>query len=130
MKKYLATLTLIFLAASVMSVSAPAKAQDQQSAPPPPDSTYGQWDQSQGPPPNQSPVPPDSQYAGPQGNGQQADNGPAPGVARLSVIQGNVSTQRGDNSEWVAATVNTPVAVGDRVSTGPDGRAEIQLDSA
>ena len=26
--------------------------------------------------------------------------------------------------------MNTPVAVGDRVSTGPDGSAEIQLDSA
>ncbi|MGA9630035.1 MAG: FecR family protein, partial [Candidatus Acidiferrales bacterium] len=131
MKKHLATLAAILLALGVMSVSAPLRAQDQQSAPPPPDQTYGQWDPSQAPPPNQSPVPPDSQYAGPQADGQQPDNaGPAPGVARLSVIQGNVSTQRGDNGEWVAATVNTPVAVGDRVSTGPDGRAEIQLDSA
>jgi hypothetical protein len=103
MKKQLASLVVLFLALGVISVSA----QDQQSAPPPPDQDYSQPD-----------------------NSQQADQGPAPGVARLSVIQGNVSTQRGDNSEWVAATVNTPVAVGDRVSTGPDGRAEIQLDSA
>jgi FecR protein len=108
MKKHLATLAVIFLALGVMSVSAPVKAQDQQAgaAPPPPDQDY-------------------SQQAG-----QPDQSGPAPGVARLSVIQGNVSTQRGDNGEWVAATVNTPVAVGDRVSTGPDGRAEIQLDSA
>jgi len=107
MKKHLASLAAIFLTLGVMSMSAPSRAQDQQAgaAPPPPDQDYSQ-------------------------QSQQADQGPAPGVARLSVIQGNVSTQRGDNGEWVAATVNTPVAVGDRVSTGPDGRAEIQLDSA
>jgi FecR protein len=101
MKKYLASLAVIFLTLGVMSVSA----QDQQAgaAPPPPDQDYSQ---------------------------QPDQSGPAPGVARLSVIQGNVSTQRGDNGEWVAATVNTPVAVGDRVSTGPDGRAELQLDAA
>ena len=28
----------------------------------------------------------------------------APGVARLSFIHGDVSTQRGDNGDWVAAT--------------------------
>ena len=108
MKKHLASLVVIFLTLGVMSVSAPVRAQDQQAgaAPPPPDQDY-------------------SQQAG-----QPDQSGPAPGVARLSVVQGNVSTQRGDNGEWVAATVNTPVAVGDRVSTGPDGSAEIQLDSA
>lgn len=103
MKKYLASLAVIFLTLGVLSVSA----QDQQAAPPPPDQDYAQQSQQQG-----------------------DQSGPAPGVARVSIIQGNVSTQRGDNGEWVAATVNTPVAVGDRVSTGPDGRAEIQLDSA
>ncbi len=108
MKKYLASLAVIFLTLGVMSVSAPVKAQDQQAgaAPPPPDQDY-------------------SQQAG-----QPDQSGPAPGVARVSVINGNVSTQRGDNGDWVAATVNTPVAVGDRISTGPDGSAEIQLDSA
>jgi len=53
-----------------------------------------------------------------------------PGMARVSFVHGSVSTQRGDNAEWVPAIVNTPVAVGDRISTGPDGRAEIQLDFA
>ena len=108
MKKHLASLAVIFLTMGVMSVSAPLKAQDQQAdtAPPPPDQDY-------------------SQQAG-----QPDQSGPAPGVARVSVITGNVSTQRGDNGEWVAATVNTPVAVGDRISTGPDGSAEIQLDAA
>jgi hypothetical protein len=54
----------------------------------------------------------------------------APGMARVSYVHGSVSTQRGDNSDWVPAIVNTPVAVGDRISTGPDGRAEVQLDYA
>jgi FecR protein len=100
MKRYLASLAAMVLTLGVISVSA----QEQQSAAPPP---------------------PDQDYS------QQADqSGPAPGVARVSVIQGSVSSQRGDNGEWVAATVNTPIAVGDRVSTGPDGRAELQLDSA
>ncbi len=54
----------------------------------------------------------------------------APGMARVSFVHGSVSTQRGDNGDWVPAIVNTPVAVGDRVSTGPDGRAGLQLDYA
>jgi Family of unknown function (DUF6600)/FecR protein len=54
----------------------------------------------------------------------------APGMARISVVEGSVSTQHGDNGDWVPAIVNTPVAEGDRVSTGPQGRAEIQLDYA
>src|SRR5262249_8696561 len=53
-----------------------------------------------------------------------------PGVGRLSVINGEVSTQRGDSGDWVATTVNGPVVPGDRVSTGAHSRAEIQLDYA
>lgn len=53
-----------------------------------------------------------------------------PGVARISVMRGNVSTLRGDSGDWVASTVNAPVAAGDRVSTGDRSRAEIQLDFA
>jgi hypothetical protein len=53
-----------------------------------------------------------------------------PGVARVSFIHGDVSLQRGDNGEWVAATLNIPIVAGDRVSTGPKSRAEIQLDWA
>ncbi len=51
-------------------------------------------------------------------------------MARVSFIQGSVSTQRGDTGDWIAVTVNTPVAVGDRVSTGQGARAELQLDFA
>ncbi|MGB0036954.1 MAG: DUF6600 domain-containing protein [Candidatus Acidiferrales bacterium] len=53
-----------------------------------------------------------------------------PGVARVSFIRGDVSVQRGDSGDWVALTVNTPVSVGDRLSTGPKSSAEIQLDFA
>ena len=53
---------------------------------------------------------------------------PATAVARISLMQGAVSTQRGDSGDWNAATVNTPVVPGDCVSTGERSRAEIQLD--
>src|ERR1700730_13406981 len=52
------------------------------------------------------------------------------GVARVSFIHGDVSSQRGDNGELVATTLNTPVVSGDRVSTGQNSRAELQLDWA
>ena len=54
----------------------------------------------------------------------------APGVARLSVVQGDVSTLRSDSKDWVATTANAPVEHGDRLATGPGSRAELQLDYA
>jgi len=60
----------------------------------------------------------------------KADNEPTTSVARVSQIQGSVSTQRGDSGDWSAATVNTPLVAGDRISTGERSRAEIQLDYA
>ena len=53
-----------------------------------------------------------------------------PGAARVSYINGDVSTQRGDNGEWVTVTVNTPIGPGDRVATGQTASAELQLDYA
>jgi hypothetical protein len=53
-----------------------------------------------------------------------------PGVGRVSVINGEVSTQRGDSGDWVATTVNAPVVPGDSVSAGARSRAEVQLDYA
>ncbi|MGD0309190.1 MAG: DUF6600 domain-containing protein [Acidobacteriota bacterium] len=53
-----------------------------------------------------------------------------PGVARISMIQGDVSIQRGDSADWVAAALNTPVMPGDKVSTGQDALSELQLDYA
>src|SRR5439155_14340597 len=54
----------------------------------------------------------------------------APAVARISLIQGDVSTQRGDTGDWAAAALNQPLVGGDRISTGDNSRAELQLDHA
>lgn len=51
-----------------------------------------------------------------------------PSVAHLSLIEGQVSMQRGSAGQWMAATVNTPLMPGDSIATGPGSRAEIQLD--
>jgi len=52
------------------------------------------------------------------------------GVARISLIQGDVSTQRGDTGDWAAAALNQPLVGGDRISTGDRSQAELQLDHA
>ncbi len=54
----------------------------------------------------------------------------SPGVARISLIHGDVSSQRGDTSDWGAAALNQPVVAGDSISTGDRSRAEVQLDHA
>jgi uncharacterized protein DUF6600/FecR-like protein len=59
---------------------------------------------------------------------QAAQNDSA--AARISFIQGDVSTQHDGSTDWAAATLNTPVVLGDHVSTGPNAKAEIQLDYA
>ncbi len=51
-----------------------------------------------------------------------------PGVAFVSTLNGDVSVQRGDSGDVVAAGVNAPLMVGDYVSTAPDARAEVQFD--
>jgi len=55
---------------------------------------------------------------------------PERGVARISVVNGEVSVRRGDSGDWVAAALNAPLMVEDRVSTGAGSRAEVQFDSA
>ena len=55
---------------------------------------------------------------------------PERGVARISIVNGEVSIRRGDAGEWVAAAVNVPLMVEDRVGTGAGSRAEVQFDSA
>jgi FecR protein len=54
----------------------------------------------------------------------------SPGVARISLIQGDVSTQRADTGDWAAAALNQPLVAGDRISTGDSSQAELQLDHA
>src|SRR5690348_9239316 len=48
-----------------------------------------------------------------------------PGVGRVSLINGDVTMQRGDSGDWVNARLNTPLVPGDKVATGHDSRAEI-----
>jgi hypothetical protein len=50
-------------------------------------------------------------------------------VARISLINGDVSVRRGD-SDWVAGVVNAPLMADDRIATGPNSRAEIEFDSS
>src|SRR5439155_12566866 len=76
----------------------------------------------------QPPQPPPQQQ-------QQDDDAPDPdaanhGVARISVMNGDVSVRRGDDGDFVAAAINAPLVVGDRVLTGPNSRAEVQFDWA
>ena len=52
------------------------------------------------------------------------------GVARVSLIHGDVSTQRGDSGDWATAALNAPIVAGDRVSTAERARTEVQLDYA
>jgi hypothetical protein len=52
-------------------------------------------------------------------------------VARISFMEGEVSVRRGDDAtEWVAGVINAPLLSGDRISTAPNSRAEVQLDAA
>lgn len=62
--------------------------------------------------------------------GDTDDDGPGRGVARISVMNGDVSVRRGDSGDWVAAAINAPLVVQDRVLTGPASRAEVQFDYA
>ncbi len=83
-----------------------------------------QLEEPSGPPSSQ---PPSSQpYSQPSSS--QAE--PASSVARISLMHGDVSTQRGDSSDWTAVVLNQPLLTGDKVSTGVNSRTEVQLDSA
>ena len=68
-----------------------------------------------------------------QGDGQPQlvdDGSPGRGVARISLINGDVSLRRGDAGEVVAAAMNSPMMVGDAILTGQQSRAEVQFDYA
>ena len=58
------------------------------------------------------------------------DDGPGRGVARISVLNGDVSVRRGDSGDYVAAALNAPLVVQDRLLTGAGSRAEVQFDWA
>jgi hypothetical protein len=83
---------------------------------------YGQPSQ-----PGQPQAGEEAQPGGPSGEGPAKTD---QGVGRVSMMHGEVSTQRGDSGDWSAAVLNQPVVNGDKVSTGAAGRAEVQLDFA
>lgn len=58
------------------------------------------------------------------------DPGPGRAVARISVINGDVSVRRGDSGDVVAAALNAPLVVQDRLLTSSSSRAELQFDSS
>lgn len=92
-----------------------------QVAPPPPG--YPQYPQNQYPP-NQANVPPQGAADG----GDQQEPGPGAGVARISLLDGDVSVRRGDSGDYVAGTQNAPVMAQDSIQTGNGARAEVQFD--
>ena len=63
---------------------------------------------------------------------QNIDDGDDPdhGVARISLLNGDVTVQRGDTGEVVAAELNAPLVALDHILTGANSRAEVQFDSA
>src|SRR5579862_9747947 len=97
----------------------------------------GPYPQAQGPQgfPSQAPQGPGQLNQAPQGQFNQGPDDPeadAPdrGVARISVMNGNVSIRRGDSGDLVAGALNVPVVATDRIETGEGGRAEVQFDWA
>jgi hypothetical protein len=49
-------------------------------------------------------------------------------VSRISLIEGEVLLQRGDDEEWMAASVNMPLRPHDKLWATDDARAEVQFD--
>src|ERR1700730_1084789 len=62
--------------------------------------------------------------------GPPDDQGYAPdhGVARISLVNGEVSVRLGDSGDPGAAALNGPLLATDHLATGPGSRAEIHFD--
>ncbi len=73
---------------------------------------------------------PQNQAQGPADAGDQTPPPAAAGVARISLLNGDVSVRRGDSGDYVAAVQNAPVMVQDSIQTGAGARAEVQFDFA
>lgn len=50
---------------------------------------------------------------------QSPDGGPALGVARISLVRGEVAVQRGESGDTIQARANLPLVEGDYLTTGP-----------
>ncbi len=73
------------------------------------------------------------QYAPPDGSAQSYDGETtqAPGrVARLAYLSGQVQFSPAGENDWGSVEVNRPMVVGDRLLTGDDGRAALELGDA
>ena len=66
----------------------------------------------------------------PPSSGASEQDVAGPGVARISLIHGDVSVRRGDSGDYVAAALNAPIMAQDYLLTGPSGQAEVQFDFA
>ena len=61
---------------------------------------------------------------------QEDGDVPEKGVARISLINGDVKVRHGDSGDETAGAVNAPLLGGDRLSTDASSRAEVQFDFA
>jgi hypothetical protein len=136
--RFIASFAILALAlAGALSISVQAQTTEEGPGPSEQPSAPMEMGQAQPAQPPQSgqPLPPgeppqvgeEAQPGGPSGEGPAKTD---QGVGRISMIHGEVSTQRGDSGDWSAAVLNQPVVNGDKVSTGAGGRAEVQLDFA
>ncbi|HEY6990206.1 MAG TPA: DUF6600 domain-containing protein [Bryobacteraceae bacterium] len=80
---------------------------------------------AQQPYPSYPPPAPDSGY----GDAPDTAVDQQHGVARISIVEGNVNVKRGDNGQLSAAVVNAPMMAHDHLETAPGARAEVQLDA-
>jgi len=132
--RFLASFAVLTLALSgAFSISALAQTTDE--GPAPSDQPSAPMEMGQTGPTNGQPMDAQASDAQPTEAQPGGPSGEAPaetdqGVARVSLMHGDVSTQRGDSGDWSAATLNQPVMTGDKVSTGDNARTELQLDFA
>ena len=119
-RKILTVLLAAAIAAQAQYAPAPYPQQNPypQQAPYPQQGQYPQNPQ-QGPPP---------QYSQPGAAGPEVGADQQHGVARLSIVQGDINVRRGDNGELVAAIMNAPLMSQDRLETSAGSRAEVELD--
>src|SRR5215469_12583363 len=66
-----------------------------------------------------------------QSDDSQGDAGDPPArVARLSYAAGDLGLMPAGSTSWSAADINRPLTSGDKLSSGPNARAELELDGA
>jgi hypothetical protein len=51
-------------------------------------------------------------------------------IARISLLEGDVTIQHAASSDWETGLLNLPVITGDLIYTGQSGRAELQIQGA